>query len=492
MGIQIAPADLTWLLMDRANNLMHIHGLMEFEELPDIEEVRQATLDRIVSKYRVLSQIPVHHDGHWYWEDHKDFAIENQVHRVFLPDGDKETMREFISKRFSEPFDRNYPLWDITVLSGPEQPGQPGAFFFRWHHGVADGVRLIQLQLDLLDHDRTAVPHAVGRGHSSLFERVLHVAEHTVKDTVDYVTHAGEVVGKAGRSAVATLNPLDLPHNLEVVADLARHPIKLVDALTSVAGEENETSNSLREVTRLLLHEQADTGAWSGHVSGVKNVYWLTGIDLKAVKRAAKGYGATVNDMMMAGVSLALTGYLHERGVTQVHDLAWMMPVSLKPVDPSMPPDLGNPFSVVLYDMPMGIEEPAELLHEVHTRATRLKNSVEPVLAFGMQRLVAESPTPIARRITDYFAGKTIGQITNVPGPAAQMYFLGRKLTGFLGWVPTSGDQPIGVCILSYHGTITLGLSTDTRMVPDAKHIAELIRDHVEQLVVAAPAPPTS
>lgn len=488
MGTQIATSDLTWLLMDRANNLMHIHGMMEFEELPDIEEIRRATMDRIVSKYRVLSQIPVHHDGHWYWEDQKGFAIENQVHQVILPDSSKETLREFVSSRFSVPFDRDYPLWDITALSGPDQPG-PGCLFFRWHHGVADGVRLIQLQLDLLDHDKSAVPNAVGRGHSSLLERVLHVAEHTVKDTLEYVTHAGEVMGKAGRSAVATLNPLDLPHNLEVVVDLARHPVKLVDALTSVAAEDNETTNSVREVARLLLHEQADSGAWSGHVSGVKNVDWLTGIDLRAVKRAAKGYGATVNDMMMSGVSLALTDYLHERGVAQVHDLAWMMPVSLKAIDPSMPPELGNHFSVVLYEMPLGIEDPVELLHEVHSRATRLKNSVEPVLAFGMQRLVAGSPTAIAKRITDHFAGKTIGQITNVPGPASQMYLLGRKLTGFLGWVPTSGDQPIGVCILSYNGTITLGVSCDTRMVPDSSHFAELIRDHVGRLVDAAPAP---
>ncbi len=473
--------------MDQANNLMHIHGLMEFEELPPIEEIRQAVLDRIVSKYRVLSQIPVHHNGHWYWEDQKDFDIAHQVRRVHLADGEKESMRQYISTMFSEPFDRAYPLWDITVLSGPEQPGQSGALFFRWHHGVSDGVRLIQLQLDLLDHDRNAVPNAVGRGGSSIMEKVLHVAEHTVKDTIDYVSHASEAAGKVGLQAVATLNPLALPHNLEVIADLARHPIKLVDALTSVAGEDNETTNSMREVTRLMLHEQADSGAWSGHVSGVKNVYWLTGIELKSLKRAAKAYGATVNDMMMSGVSRAITTYLHERGVAKVHDLAWMMPVSLKPIDPSMPPELGNHFSVVLYEMPLGIQDPADLIHEVHSRSTRLKNSVEPVLAYGMQRLVAESPTPVAKAITNHFAGKTIGQITNVPGPAAQMYLLGRKLTGFLGWVPNSGDQPIGICILSYFGTVTLGVSVDTKMVPDAKYIAELIRDGVEGLVAAAP-----
>jgi diacylglycerol O-acyltransferase len=36
-----------------------------------------------------------------------------------------------------------------------------------------------------------------------------------------------------------------------------------------------------------------------------------------------------------------------------------------------------------------------------------------------------------------------------------------------LGWVPTSGDQPIGVCLFTYNGTVNVGVATDTRMIPD-------------------------
>ena len=35
MGTPIAAADLTWLLMDRRNNLMHVHGLLTLESTPE-------------------------------------------------------------------------------------------------------------------------------------------------------------------------------------------------------------------------------------------------------------------------------------------------------------------------------------------------------------------------------------------------------------------------------------------------------------------------
>ena len=84
-----------------------------------------------------------------------------------------------------------------------------------------------------------------------------------VKDTIDAVTHSGSLVAQAGRTVIATMNPLALPHHLESALDLVRHPTKLIDVLTGFTSDDNETSNSWREVGRLLLHEKADAGAVS-------------------------------------------------------------------------------------------------------------------------------------------------------------------------------------------------------------------------------------
>ena len=201
---------------------------------------------------------------------------------------------------------------------------------------------------------------------------------------------------------------------------------------------------------------------------------------------AAKARGATINDVLIAAVSLALTDYLEERGVTEVRDLSWMMPVSLQPIDGALPDELGNHFAVVMLSIPLGLRDPGALVDELHRRTTRLKHSVEPVVAVGFQQLVAESPLAVARRLTDYFAGKTVGQLSNVPGPRVGLTMAGAPVRSILGWVPTSGDQPLGICLFSYNGTVSVGVATDTRMIPDPLHLAELVERGLTALAQTA------
>jgi diacylglycerol O-acyltransferase len=92
----------------------------------------------------------------------------------------------------------------------------------------------------------------------------------------------------------------------------------------------------------------------------------------------------------------------------------------------------------------------------------------------------------VASRLTDYFAGKTIGQLSNVPGPRVGMTLAGARVRSILGWVPTSGDQPLGICLFSYDGTVSVGVATDTRMIPDPLHLAELVERHLTALAQTA------
>ena len=492
MGTPIAASDLTWLLMDRRNNLMHVHGLLTLESTPDWEFVRSAVFDRAVSKYRVMSQVAVKHGRRrWTWEDDVDFSLDRHVFRVELPDGRHETLQRYISGQFSVRFDRSHPLWDMQLIVNPDN--DRAVFLTRFHHGLGDGIRLVQLLLGICEGaDDAATPTAVGLnkdgGTHGPLDAVLHVAEHTVKDGLDVLAHSGEVARDVSKGMLSALDPLALPRHMETAFELVRRPVKLLDVLTSYSSDDNEVTNSWREIGRLLLSEKADAEAWSGHPQEAKSVAWSAGIDLAAVKTIAAAYEGTVNDVLMASVSLALTDYLRERGVHDVHDLAWMMPVSLQPIDGSLPDTLGNHFAVVLFSMPLGVSDPAELIAEVHHRSMRLKHSAEPIVAFGVQKVIAEAPKKVARGITDFFSSKTIGQLSNVPGPRTQLRFAGIPVSSVCAFVPTSGDQPLGICVFSYNGSVAVGVSGDSRMVPDPDHISEGVGRHVDALFAAATA----
>ncbi|HRC13213.1 MAG TPA: wax ester/triacylglycerol synthase family O-acyltransferase, partial [Dermatophilaceae bacterium] len=100
MGTRIAASDLTWLMMDRPNNLMHVHGLLTFDELPEWDKLQEAIFERIVTKYRVLSQVPVKRRGHWEWVDDVDFSVDRHIQRVILADSQPETLRAYVSSQF--------------------------------------------------------------------------------------------------------------------------------------------------------------------------------------------------------------------------------------------------------------------------------------------------------------------------------------------------------------------------------------------------------
>ena len=490
MATPIKAQDLTWLLMDRPNNLMQVNGLMFFDRTPSRQAVADIFMDRAVLKFRILSQIPVEEDGEWSWVDDPHFDLGRHVRHVELASFDHETLREHVGSQFSVPFPREHPLWEVQVVTGPDPKG-PGAVMTRFHHGLADGIRLVQLALSVCDRAEGATPRTVGRNtdgeHHNPLAGVLRLAASSVRDGVDFARQAASTALHAGVS-VATTNPLDLPHLVEEAVDLARHPVRLIDAMTDHAALDNESSNSWREVSRMLLADESQTGAWAGHPGVEKTVAWIDGYPLAGLRATARTLGGTLNDLLLAAVSLGLTDYLRERGADAPSDLSWLMPISLQPVDASLPPTLGNHFCVVQLSMPLGIDDHRALVRELHQRSTRLKNSAEPIIAFGTQQLIAHAPAAFAREVTNYFSGKTVGQLSNVPGPRVELTLGGMPVRSMLGWVPTSGDQPLGVCLFTYNDSLNIGFACDRRMIPHPDNLAAHVRRHVDDLVATGAA----
>jgi diacylglycerol O-acyltransferase len=79
-----------------------------------------------------------------------------------------------------------------------------------------------------------------------------------------------------------------------------------------------------------------------------------------------------------------------------------------------------------------------------------------------------------------------VGLLTNVPGPRAPIYLAGHKVAGILGWVPTSSDQSIGLCIFSYNGNVSIGIATDAGIIPDPDRLEELIQAGVDGMVAGS------
>jgi diacylglycerol O-acyltransferase len=413
------------------------------------------------------------------------------VRHLDLPaPGDEATLHAHVSARMGQPIDREHPLWEMDLIDGVVGPqGQAGAAVLaRFHHTLADGIRLVQLILGLCDVAGDATPPRVGRDRSGPANPVAVAVAAGRKVGGELVGFAGNVVGAAaGLVPRAASAALSLDH--EVLVDGARvlaRPTRASDALTGVADPHNVTANTLRSAARLTMAGRGTDVVGEGVPDVAKRVSWITGVDLGAVKAIGRAHGATVNDVLLSAVSMGLTAYLAERGRTGFDQASFLLPVSLKPVDAALPAELGNHFAMVMFPMPLGHLPVDELLAEVRTRTTRLKHSGEAMLVYGAQKAVAKSPSSVGVAITELVANKTLGVLTNVPGPRAPLGLAGTTVAGLLGWVPTAADQSLGVCILSYAGAVNIGVSADAGIMPDPERFAALIRAALDDMAADA------
>lgn len=481
----IPTTDLTWLNMDVPTNLMVVNGLMWFDGEVDWAGVEKVLQERVIDVYPVMRRRPRHTVDDWVWEDDPDFDLTRHVRYASLPEpGDRAAAEDYLSGRASQPLDRNHPLWEFDFIDGytGTASGTGSLLLARFHHSLADGIRIVQLILGLCDIDSEALPPIVGRRPSTRRRR-QRLAGLAREVTGSAFSFAGDVA-RAAVSAVpqvpAVASDLLNPGTFNDAWALATKPTRVTDAIAALSSEENRALNSWRSASRVVLWGNSARLVADQAPGVAKRLTWLEGIDLDHVKAVGRSNGATVNDVLMASVSMGLTAYLRGRGIRVPAETTFMVPIALKPFDTSAPAELGNHFAVVILPMPLGVDDTPSVLAEVRSRMNRIKHSAEAMMFYGIQSAVAETPRTISVNLTKFVANKCVGVLTNVPGPRTPISLAGHQVAGVLGWVPTSSDQTIGICIFSYSGHVSIGIVTDAAIIPDPSRLGTLIEDALE------------
>ena len=107
-------------------------------------------------------------------------------------------------------------------------------------------------------------------------------------------------------------------------------------------------------------------------------------------------------------------------------------------------------------------------------------------MTFGVQRVVSRSPAQVAFFLTNFFANKAVGVLTNVPGPKHEVSFAGSPVRQVIGFAPCSGDQPMTATIFSYNGGVTVGFASDATLLPDPDVLADLVVDELNTMISEA------
>ena len=220
-------------------------------------------------------------------------------------------------------------------------------------------------------------------------------------------------------------------------------------------------------------------------LGGRKRVAWTRKFDLTHVKELKNSFQATVNDVLMAGVAGAFRRYLDHSAGLGVERVRASMPVSIRAH--GEPPEMNNRFAAVLLELPAGLADVRARIAETKRRMDALKRSVEPLVTYGLMRVMVKAlPDGLSKRLADFLANKCTCVVTNVPGPQEDLYIGGSRMRNMIFWVPQRAKIGIGISIFSFSGHVQLGIISDTALLPDPQLFAEAFEQELEHMAEVA------
>jgi WS/DGAT/MGAT family acyltransferase len=213
---------------------------------------------------------------------------------------------------------------------------------------------------------------------------------------------------------------------------------------------------------------------------------WVDG-DLAQFKAIKNALGGTLNDVVLAAVSLALGHHMRAQGYdTEGLVLKAMVPVSVRAdVERGA---LGNRVAAMWAPLPVGATDPAECLAQVRLEMDGLKHSGQAVGAEVLTNLAGFAPPTILSQAARLQARQRFFNlvVTNVPGPQFPLYLLGRRLKALYPVVPLARRQALGIAVMSYDGHLGFGLIGDYDALPELETIARELERSIAALAAAA------
>jgi diacylglycerol O-acyltransferase len=200
--------------------------------------------------------------------------------------------------------------------------------------------------------------------------------------------------------------------------------------------------------------------------------------DLGELKAVGHLLGGSVNDVILAACTAGLrTLFLSRSEEPPSEGLRAMVPMNIRESSEQLA--LGNRVSSLFVNLPVAETDPQSRLRQIIDHTTALKSSGAGLGAATMIDLASLAPPLVHASVArSLYATRLFNlTITNVPGPRVALYAFGAQLVEVLPVVPLAAEHAIGIAIVSYDGSIAVGISADR----DSTHDLDVLADGIEQ-----------
>ena len=411
---------------------MHTGGIALLEgpapPYPEILEHVRARL-HLVPRYRRRLVVPPLGLGDPQWVDDPAFNLSYHVRHTGLPaPGDGAKLHALAARVFSQQLDRSKPLWELWIVEHVAGGG--------WALISKAGLELVEdpqdadLMATLFETSPEVRPLAAPHWEPGPAPTQAQLAATAVNDALRPVSALSRARRAVEAAAERALAPSPPPTPLNVRTGPHRR-LAVVDARLD---------------------------------------------DFRVVRDA---FGGTVHDVVLAVVAGALRRWLHDRATrAEGLQITAGVPVSLE----------GDRVVQVPCPLPVDVLDPIERLRLI---SERMRDVTESRRALGAAEIAASGdfapPTILARAARVGLSTREHALlVTNVPGPQASIFMLGRRLERTFPVPALVPGHAVAVAVLSYDGGMNFGLLADYDAVPDLDRFAVGLVDALAELLELA------
>ncbi|MEO3761313.1 wax ester/triacylglycerol synthase domain-containing protein [Mycobacterium sp. B14F4] len=421
------------------------------DSTPDWDEVRHR-LDLVSRRLPMFRQrvVPSPPPAPPRWELAPDFDLDFHLRRVTAPaPGGLETVLEMARLAQMADFDRARPLWEATLIDGLADG--KAALLCKFHHALTDGVGGVQIGMTLFDLERNP-------RHPALPSEPQGTEQSWLSGYADSLRYDAQLAGTA-LTTVAKSAPGLLYNSI-------RHPVAAANAATATAASVYRTVRPVNRTGSPLMERRSLVRRLGVH-----------DVPMPQLREAAHRCDGALNDAFVAGVTGGLRRY-HEKHGADLGDVHLTMPISLRTEDDEMG---GNRITLMRFDVPAGVADPAERIREIHRRASGVRHERSlpyTQMIAGMLNLMPRWYIGSILRHVDLVA-------SDVPGIPVPVYLGGAPVSGQYAFGPTIGAA-VNVTLLTYVDMCHFGINVDTGSIPDFDNFRDCLVEGFDEVLALA------
>lgn len=361
----------------------------------------------------------------------RDLDLDHHLRAIRLPSPASLAALEALACQIiNDPFDRDRPLWQITIVSG--LPRKRSAVVVKLHHSIADGQGALGLASHLLEFQANAPAPEMGS--------------------------VQEILDTLAANSPLDPNPASLGDSLRFGAErIAGFFNEAANALANPqkAAEAGATAKHLAE----QLPSQDDTARsplWSQR-SGNRRLV-TAAVPLEALRAAANDRDIRLNELFVAAcVDAAVTQ--HDRAGVELPEVQTSVVISTRSADDDPASNSFVPIAVGLPGSGAGLDERlGELRRQVEAKRDDVATTAGALGAFGAVANLL--PASVAASIALQQTRRIDIATSNLPGPAIPLWIAGTKIVSLRPVGPVGGTA-FNATMLSLGDEAAFGIHID-------------------------------